>query len=417
MSELNETKQELHTEQAEESKRSLRSKKKQDGEMLLSKGTAAKGSFVSRMAPIFLAFLIMVASVYGFTTVVLGQDGDIAPGSLDIAASEEASDAYALGLKAAKEDDDTLSKVSSAVGAAGIAIKADGNTLAIVASEEDAKWVLDTMKDAYEAKEKGTFTSEFKEEVTTGAASGELTSKEEALIKLTSGSDENTPLVNVISTEVVEKEKTVAYSTVRQNSSSLYVGETQVKTKGVNGTSKVTTTITYENGKETKRESKDTVVKAPVNKVVLVGTKKKPTTTTPSGGGGVAGAPSFRWPTTGTITSRYGYRTGTYSGYHKGLDIANSKGTPIYAAAAGTVIEADDSGWGGGYGTHVQIKHNDTYTTLYAHMSKMTVRYGQKVSKGQVIGYMGATGAVTGVHLHFEVIKNGSKVNPEPYLP
>ena len=96
---------------------------------------------------------------------------------------------------------------------------------------------------------------------------------------------------------------------------------------------------------------------------------------------------------------------------------ANSYGTPIYAAADGTVTESDDSGWGGGYGYHITIRHNGTYSTRYAHMSKLSVRVGASVSKGQLIGYMGSTGDSTGNHLHFEVIKNGSRVDPVPYLP
>ena len=72
---------------------------------------------------------------------------------------------------------------------------------------------------------------------------------------------------------------------------------------------------------------------------------------------------------------------------------------------------------GGGYGYHITIRHNGTYSTRYAHMSKLSVRVGASVSKGQLIGYMGSTGDSTGNHLHFEVIKNGSRVDPVPYLP
>ena len=117
------------------------------------------------------------------------------------------------------------------------------------------------------------------------------------------------------------------------------------------------------------------------------------------------------WPTKGRITSRFGRRWGRL---HKGIDIANSKGTPIYAADSGTVTFA---GRQGGYGRMVKISHGGGLTTLYAHMSSIKVKSGQKVSKGQVIGYMGSTGNSTGPHLHFEVRVNDNPKNPLKYLP
>jgi murein DD-endopeptidase MepM/ murein hydrolase activator NlpD len=92
-----------------------------------------------------------------------------------------------------------------------------------------------------------------------------------------------------------------------------------------------------------------------------------------------------------------------------GIDIADSYGTPIYAAADGTVVGADGSGWNGGYGLFVKISHSNGTDTLYAHMSKVLVAPGQTVQKGQKIGQIGSTGRSTGSHLHFEV--HGAK-NP-----
>lgn len=125
----------------------------------------------------------------------------------------------------------------------------------------------------------------------------------------------------------------------------------------------------------------------------------------------------FSWPLqeAGTITSGFGYRTDPINGevsYHSGTDIGMPSGTPILAAADGTVIIANSTdSWGGGYGYYVKIKHNDTFDTLYAHCSKICVTNGQQVKKGQVIGYVGTTGRSTGPHLHFEVWKNGSRTN------
>ncbi len=139
----------------------------------------------------------------------------------------------------------------------------------------------------------------------------------------------------------------------------------------------------------------------------------------------------FGWPVPSCtrINSGFGSRWGSW---HKGIDISQSgiKDKPIVAAADGTVTTAKSGcshnygknyscGCGGGYGNYVVIAHGEyqgaSYRTLYAHMSKPTVSVGQTVKKGQVIGYVGSTGWSTGWHLHYEILKNGSNVNPESY--
>jgi murein DD-endopeptidase MepM/ murein hydrolase activator NlpD len=121
----------------------------------------------------------------------------------------------------------------------------------------------------------------------------------------------------------------------------------------------------------------------------------------------------YIWPTSGKLTSGYGWRWGRM---HKGVDIANAPGTPIWAAAAGEVIS---SGWNnGGYGNLVKLKHADGSVTLYAHNSRVLVRTGQRVSQGEIIAQMGSTGFSTGSHLHFEIHPSGQgAVNPMAYLP
>lgn len=125
----------------------------------------------------------------------------------------------------------------------------------------------------------------------------------------------------------------------------------------------------------------------------------------------------FIWPTTSrTITSPYGYRyhpiSGTYK-FHSGIDIGAGYGSPVYAAAAGTATVSYDSG---GFGNYVTINHGNGYSTLYGHMSSVVVSSGSYVSQGQVIGYVGSTGASTGPHLHFNVYYNGSLTNPMNYF-
>ncbi|MFZ4126136.1 MAG: M23 family metallopeptidase, partial [Rickettsiales bacterium] len=113
------------------------------------------------------------------------------------------------------------------------------------------------------------------------------------------------------------------------------------------------------------------------------------------------------------ITSGYGMRRHPILGFnkmHQGVDFGAITGTPILAAGDGIVSYR---GWKGGYGNYVQIRHNGTYSTAYGHASRFgNIRVGSRVKQGQVIAYVGATGRVTGPHLHFEVHQNGRQVNP-----
>ncbi|WED54528.1 peptidoglycan DD-metalloendopeptidase family protein [Exiguobacterium profundum] len=144
----------------------------------------------------------------------------------------------------------------------------------------------------------------------------------------------------------------------------------------------------------------------------------------------VASAPAsggmFQRPASGRLSQGWGAASGAngYS-FHNGLDIAGPVGTPIYAAQTGTVLRA---GWGGAYGNHVMIAHvinGQVWTTVYAHMSSVSVSAGQRVSQGQNLGGMGSTGNSTGSHLHFEIHRGGysyssssagSTVNPASFF-
>jgi murein DD-endopeptidase MepM/ murein hydrolase activator NlpD len=132
-----------------------------------------------------------------------------------------------------------------------------------------------------------------------------------------------------------------------------------------------------------------------------------------SAGSSGTGAPSpsgFIWPVNGPVVSGFGMRWGRM---HEGIDIAASSGTPIHAAAAGTVIHA---GWLGGYGNLVVVDHGNGLSTAYAHASAIVVGVGQHVSQGQTLSLVGSTGNSSGPHLHFEVRVNGSAVDPLAYL-
>lgn len=129
-----------------------------------------------------------------------------------------------------------------------------------------------------------------------------------------------------------------------------------------------------------------------------------PATVAPSGSG------MLGWPVSGPVTSSYGVRWGRM---HEGIDIAVGEGTPVHAAAAGTVIYA---GWMGGYGNLVVVDHGNGLSTAYAHNSSLAVAVGQSVAAGGVVSYSGNTGNSTGPHVHFEVRMNGSAVDPLGYL-
>jgi len=117
-----------------------------------------------------------------------------------------------------------------------------------------------------------------------------------------------------------------------------------------------------------------------------------------------------------SITSDFGWRTHPIyktQQFHPGMDFASEQGTPIYSTGDGLIEIADNLAQG--YGNHVVINHGFGYQTLYGHMSKIAVHANQKINRGQLIGYVGSTGLSTGPHLHYEVIKNGEKVNPINY--
>lgn len=210
------------------------------------------------------------------------------------------------------------------------------------------------------------------------------------------------------------KTQTLPFETIKKNSSSLAKGTSKTYQNGKNGKKTITELVTYIDGKESYTTViSEKITRSPVNKIILVGTKSY-----------TASSSGFTWPTRGaySISSHYGYRSASISGwsFHGGTDIVKSgggsSGIPVVAAASG-VVEYTHSGYSG-YGHTVVINHGGGIKTRYAHMypGSICVRAGQNVSKGQQIGRIGSTGNSTGPHLHFEVLVNGSKVNPMRYI-
>lgn len=211
------------------------------------------------------------------------------------------------------------------------------------------------------------------------------------------------PIINVASTEIATYYENIDFGTQYIDNALIYEGETEVKSDGIYGQNEIVASITRINGQEiTKDIISTTKISNPVDQVLYRGTKPVPEK---------LGTGTFIVPMKSySITSRVGWRWGRM---HKGIDLANSTGTKIYAADGGIVTFA---GWENGYGYVVKIDHGGLLTTVYAHCSKIIVSQGEKVYQGQNIALVGSTGNSTGPHLHFEIWYNGEFKNPEDYL-
>lgn len=184
---------------------------------------------------------------------------------------------------------------------------------------------------------------------------------------------------------------------------SWYTTQTKVLQQPSAGFRKIIADVSYLNDKEVSRDIlKEEIVMEAVPKIVERGTKIPPTYIKPiSGGRQTSGFGRRKAPTKGA------------SSYHKGVDWAVPTGTAVFASCGGTVAKA---GWGSGYGYVVYINHEDGRQTRYGHLSKVLVKAGQTVKQGERIALSGNTGVSTGPHLHFEILINGSQVNPLKYL-
>ena len=215
------------------------------------------------------------------------------------------------------------------------------------------------------------------------------------------------PLVDVSITFENTIEEVIPYPVETIRDGSMYVDERKVIEQGTDGSKLVTYRITLLNGVAQNTDIlNETILQEPTQHVVRVGTKSLVMRVT----GGV-----FK-VTNGTFQSGFGYRTHPITGrktFHAGIDISNTLGTAIYAYSAGTVTGAT---WEGALGNTITIDHGNGIVTRYGHLSTMNVSVGDTVVGGQHIGGMGKTGYVTGVHLHFEVLKNGVHQNPLNYL-
>ena len=223
--------------------------------------------------------------------------------------------------------------------------------------------------------------------------------------------------LTVDETRVEDKE--IEYRVIEKYDNNMLKGDEKVEQEGVNGVMRVRQKVRVVNGSIQYAEpiSNETLKNAR-DKIVLVGTKELPN---------VGSTSSWFWPTkrSYTLTSYFGWRVHPFNPsareFHSGLDIAGvGYGAPIYASNNGTIVEINHGG--SSYGNNVIIDHNNGYWTNYAHMQSFAsgIRIGDTVARGQVIGYVGATGAATGPHLHFEIRVGKNRyanvVDPLPYL-
>lgn len=211
-----------------------------------------------------------------------------------------------------------------------------------------------------------------------------------------------TALATVVTTEEEVATEAIDFEVIVEKDDSMYEDEKKVKVEGVAGSKEVTYYHTKHNGERVETQViVEEVLEEPVAQVVVQGTKERPKTMATG---------SFMVPTRGRISSNYGMRWGRM---HRGMDFAASTGTPILAADGGVVTHA---GYQGSYGYMVEVNHENGYKTRYAHCSKMHVKVGQRVYKGEHIANIGNTGRSTGPHLHFEVLVNGTQKNPSGFI-
>ena len=207
--------------------------------------------------------------------------------------------------------------------------------------------------------------------------------------------------VSVVSTVKSTENKEIPYEIKTEQDSELYIGESVVVAEGKTGSARVNYEKTYRNGtEEAFKVLNESVVAEPVAALVRVGTKPKEILKT-----------GVLYPLEGVLSSPFGQRWGRV---HEGIDIAVAEGTPVLAAECGTVVHVNENS--DGYGKLIKIDHGYGVITAYAHLKEIQVYEGQVVNSKTQIALSGNTGRSTGPHLHFEIVKNGTPLNPLDYL-
>ncbi|MBE7042231.1 MAG: LysM peptidoglycan-binding domain-containing protein [Ruminococcaceae bacterium] len=360
------------------------------------------------------------------------------------------------GLVNVKEETKNLSEemISSAGEISeGILIKVNGVTAAIVADEQTARQVLDSLL-AQKRQEYANDTAEFAGDITLEQQYVQTTSIQDgsAAEQILNGESETagTYLIksgdtlsviaekhgmtidhlrsmnpdldgdvviagqeliisqpqnwlSVRTEETITYEEEIPFETKEEFTDELYLEQVEVSQEGENGTKTVEALLIKVDGQEVETQVlKEEVTKEPVAKIERHGTKERPRDVATG---------KFIRPTGGYLSSGFGARWGTV---HQGMDLANTLGSPIVASDGGKVTYSTFNT--GGYGYLVIIDHENGYQTYYAHCSKLLVNVGDRVAQGDQIALIGSTGNSTGPHCHFEIRLNGVPQNPAGYV-
>lgn len=285
-------------------------------------------------------------------------------------------------------------------------ITLNNNEAGIIASKDIGKDILMDVGKYYVDKNKITSENLISVDINTKSDYKEVStefsnvlSKEDAVEKIVQINDKNPVVEVVIKTREKEVEET-PQDTIILSSDKLYLGDMKV-VKGSMGKAAFEKEVTYINQKkkDAKVVKEDVLVNS-VNNVIYKGNKNPITD----------GVAFLERPSRGIITSPYGARWGEV---HHGVDIAANYGDPVGAALDGVVVEA---GYNDIYGNTLILSHGNGIQTVYGHSSKLLVRVGDEVKKGQIIALAGSTGRSTGPHVHFELRNNGIAINPISYI-
>ncbi len=333
---------------------------------------------------------------------ILGQECSIAPSitvTADIGSSENGN-----GLT-----EKLLANVDGI--AEGYAITVDGNAVGTMDDPQKLWDILTSILESYSTE--NTVSIGFSQTVAVEYTfiSQDLCNDPQEIEALLSPENGDSQFsLDVVSSESVEVLDNIPMETVYEYSDEMYSDERELLQEGSDGVMSTRYVVQLVNGQEIARTVTGSgVISQPVDQVIEVGTLQ---------GSRTDSTGSYIWPTQGNLTSDFGSRSvAVGSSNHKGLDIAGPVGTDVWAADGGTVIYAQY--WSGsGYGNIVMIEHDNGDITYYAHLDSISVQEGDKVAQGDLIGEMGATGNVSGSHLHFEVRPGGGEpANPLNYLP
>ncbi|MBD8589651.1 M23 family metallopeptidase [Peribacillus simplex] len=327
--------------------------------------------------------------------------------------NEEEYAEYESGKKESEKDADSIKEPGSRI--LDIEFSLPVTFKETMVYPDEIKSVDKTLSMIEEGKEETTIY-EAKEEEDLEAIATSHDMDLDQLLELNPGQDEDkgvkegerlyvtqrTPYVNVMVESEVLKEERIPFEKEVKEDDELPKGELITEQMGNEGILAFTYNVSETNGKKIS----ESIVKKEVTEEAKTEITRKGTKVIPSQGSG-----TYSWPADGGyISSKQGQRWGKL---HKGIDIARPATRTIKAADHGIIETAGNSG---GYGNKITINHNNGYKTVYAHLDSIDVIAGQKIEKGMKIGMMGSTGHSTGVHLHFEIYKNGSLVNPLNYI-